>query len=136
LTFKVLERTKQRAEGKQRHEVDLDPELRLTENESLLNYGDQSKTYYFDYNTLIDGNEFGLEAGISTQLFTIACYSDKTFPVLQVDIKDINSNLTESEFFQLSTICDFGELTFEQMRHIIMIRDAVRATEVKWGVHK
>lgn len=136
LSAKVLEITHQRLLGLTLAEIVRDnPELKLLDTESQLNYGDQGSAYYFDYAMGGIDNIRGLEGAISQDTFKMCEYTQISGSnVFKLNIRKLPSNIGEDEFFQYSLVEDVGALTVEQLRAILEIRDIIRDGNIDWGV--
>lgn len=138
LSHKVLEITRLRLLGIERKEIFLyNPELKLNSNESVLNYSSQNNEYYFDYGISVRSDDVrGIEGSISPTAFKMTEYpsnlhSSNTF---KMNIADIPSEIGEDEFFQYSLIENVSEMTIEQLRDILVIRDILKNLEIQWDI--
>lgn len=136
LSLKVLEVTRQRLLGLSKIEiVAAQPELAEDDNEVLMNYGDQGRAYYFDFNIDLEGGgSRGIEGYISEDYFKMTEYTCKEEKFFNMNIHKLPSNMGEDEFFQYSLVEDVGDLTVEKLNAILEIRDIIRENKIDWGV--
>lgn len=135
LSPKVLEITRQRLLGLSKTEIfAAQPELREERNEFLMNYGDQGRAYYFDFNIDLEDGSRGIEGCISEDTFKFTEYTSKDEKIFKLDIRKLPSKMGEDEFFQYSLVTDIGDLTVEQLHAILVIRDIIREEKIDWGV--
>lgn len=136
LTSKVLEITRQRLLGIPLKQIILDnPELAMNDDESQLNYGDQGKSYYFDYGIgVVHENIRGIEGCISEDTFKICEYTSINSNSFHLDISHLPSKMNEAEFFQFSLVADIMDLSVEQLNAVLEIRDIIRENKIDWGV--
>lgn len=135
LTPHILEYIRQRALGNSAFEVSSKPELRLSDKQMVICYGDQSNNYCFDYYNDED-EPYGIEGFIGFDKFSVVRYTDITYSDtwIEISLTDLPYGITEEEYFMQSTIQDFHNLTYEQITAILAIREVLVGKIPNWSV--